>query len=88
MQVLGDEAKSMLREAVNGDGTVMYGDTLDGPFIQANLKSLIPDKEPRTVARWKDGPEDLRLRGYIRDVGYKREIFKVTTKGYELADAM
>ena len=46
---------------------------------------MIPD-EPRTIAQWVGGLEELAQLGYIRDIGYKGEAFEVTREGYEAAD--
>lgn len=88
MQALTDEAKAILREAANGDGTIMSGESLAGPFIEANGKSLIPDEEPRTAAQWKGGLKDLQQRGYVRVRSIKGGIFEVTREGYKVADGI
>lgn len=83
---LSNEAKTILLEAAAGDGTIMHLKHLGGEMIQVNGKSLIPDKNQRTIALWQGGIEDLSRRRFIKDVGYKREMFQVTREGYEAAD--
>lgn len=85
---LSNEAKSILIEAAFGNGVVMHIRTLGGEGIQANSKGMIPNSDPRTVALWRGGLEDLQHRNYIRDCGHKGELFEVTREGYEEADRL
>ena len=88
---LSEEAKAILKAAADGDGIIMRMRYLGGQVIQAGGKALIPDQDPRTVASWVGGLEDLQRRRYIKDRGYKGEVFEVTREGYkaaaELSDA-
>ena len=61
---------------------------LGGEIIQANGKSMLPDQDPRTVARWMGGIEDLQRSRYIKDVGVKGEMFEITREGYAAADEL
>jgi hypothetical protein len=85
---LSDEAKAILQAAASGDGSIMHVKYMGGEALQAGSKSLIPSDDPRVVARWVGGLEDLRRRRYIKDVGHKGEIFEVTREGYEAADEL
>lgn len=85
---LSDEAKAILMAAAAGDGRIMHVKYMDGEEIQTGGKTMIPDRDSRTIARWVGGLEDLRRRRYIRDLGHKGEIFEVTREGYEAADAL
>ncbi len=85
---LADEARAILQEAVQGDGLILSILTFGGRTIQANGKSLIPNQEPTTVARWLGGLDDLQLHECIRDSRGKDEVFEVTRRGYEVADRM
>ena len=51
-------------------------------------KSMIPDQDARTIARWTGGLEDLQRRRYIKDLGHKGEVFEVTREGFEAADGL
>lgn len=82
---LSDEAKAILKAAATGDGRIAHLRCSGGEIIQAGDQSMIPDKDPRTIARWVGGLEDLRRRRYVTDVGHKGEIFRVTREGYEAA---
>ena len=79
---LSAEARELLLEAAAGDGYIVYVLTLGGHRIETNDKNMIPDDNPRTIALWRGGFEDLRHRGYIADAGRKGEVFQVTREGY------
>lgn len=85
---LSEEAKAILKAAVAGGGIIMHLRPFGGEKIQAGRESLIPDEEPRTIASWVGGLEDLRRRRYIKDRGHKGEMFEVTREGYEAADEL
>ena len=80
------EDRSILQEAVRGDGLISLTRTFGGKSITTNGKAMIPDEKSRTVARWVGGLEELAQLGYIRNLGYKGEVFEVTREGYEAAD--
>lgn len=82
------EARSILREAVRGDGLISHIRTLGGRFITTNGKGMIPDEKPRTIAQWVGGLDELARLGYIRNLGHKGEVFEVTREGYEVVDEM
>ena len=82
------EAKIILCAAVEADGMITHTRTFGGEFIQVGDKDMIPDQEPRTLANWKAGLEELISRQYIKDRGHKGEIYDVTRVGYEAADTL
>lgn len=83
---LSDEAKAILLAGAKNNGRIMYMKYMGGQSIQAGRQSLLPNDDPRTLALWAGGLEDLQRRRYIKDVGHKGEIFEVTREGYEAAD--
>ncbi len=97
---LSDEAKTILREAASRDGMIINEPDLDNHHIFARQKQLIPDQNPRTLARWKGGLKQLRRCEYIERIGAmsevfdpteeyitpKGEVFKVTSEGYDAVD--
>ena len=85
---LSREAKSILREASLGDGLIASTRTNGCRSITINGSSIVPNQEPRTVARWVGGIEELERLGFIRALGYKREVFELTREGYEAADEL
>ena len=80
------EARSILQEAVCGDGLISSTRKFGRQSIATNGKAMIPDEKPRTIAQWIGGLEELARLGYIRDIGYKGGAFEVTREGYEAAD--
>ena len=87
-EVLSQEAKAILLEAVGGDGTVMHVRTMGGQFIQASRKWMIPDQDTKTIALWVGGLEDLQRLGYVKDIGFNGEGFEVTREGYQAANEL
>jgi len=85
---LSAEAKAILKEAASGDGHILHVRHSGGEEISTSGKSMIPAGDPRTTARWVGGLEDLQRRRYIKDLGHKGEVFKVTREGYEAADGL
>jgi len=85
---LSDEAKAILKAAVAGGGRLIHVKYMGGDDIQAGGQSMIPDKDPRTIACWLGGLEDLRRRRYVKDLGHKGEVFEVTREGFEVADEL
>ena len=85
---LSEEAKTILNAAVAHNGIVMCQRYHGGQAIQAGREALIRDQDPRTVARWMGGLEDLQRRRYIKDRGHKGELFEVTREGYDAADEL
>ena len=83
---LSSEARALLKNAAAGAGYVHRILSLAGERIQAGNTAMIPDDDPRTVARWIGGLEDLQRRRYIKHVGHKGEVFRVTRERYEAAD--
>lgn len=73
---------------MQGDGKILFLRRYGAEMIQTNGKSLTPDEDPRTIARWVGGMEDLQRRRYIQSRGHKGEIFDVTREGYQAADAL
>ena len=85
---LSYEGRSILQEAVSGDGLISLTRTFGGQSLATNGKEMIPDEKPRTIARWVGGLQELTQLGYTRGIGYKGDVFEVTREGYEAADEM
>lgn len=90
--LLDDKAIKLLKETVEDEQNprIIYIKTLSGRAIQcgnskfsANTASL----NEREMTYWEDALDSLIKGGYIKDVGYKNEIFKVTKKGYDYYDS-
>lgn len=85
---LSTEAETLLKVAAAGDGRIWHPRISGGEIIQASNNSMLPDQDPRTIALWEGGIEDLLRSRYIKDIGTKREMFEVTREGYDAADEL
>jgi len=86
---LSDDASDLLMSAVQeGNGTIMSLRTMGGLSIQAGNKQFVERGNSRSEARWRKALEDLVQLDYIRDRGFKGEIFEVTADGYDVADSL
>jgi hypothetical protein len=87
---LSREAQLLLKEASHdADGTVLRVVTMDGFSVETNGKDLVDDRSSaRSRAKWESAIDELEVSGLIADRGYKREVFGLTQRGYEVADAL
>ncbi len=88
---LSTEAKDLLKAAATdeGEGSIMYLYTAVGELIKAGRENKYCGREPREIARWKDGINDLLSRGYIEVTRQNGdEFFRVTREGYIVADEL
>lgn len=86
---LSVEARELLiQAALDKNGTVMRYRTMSGLGIQTNDRQFIERGDPRSEARWQAAFDQLRTFDLIRDVGHKGEVFTLTDRGYEVADAL
>jgi hypothetical protein len=83
---LSDDAKNMLLKAAQSDGVIIKAHSMGERRIQVNGENIISSQDPRTVAKWEGALEELEENGFIKDKGYKGEVFGVTNKGYKYAD--
>ena len=59
---------------------------LAGLSVQADKWNFVNDNSPREEARWTGAVEELETYGLIEAASYKREVFRVTKLGFEIAD--
>jgi len=86
---LSSEARTMVVEvSKDKNGILLYIRTFGGTTFQAGGRNLCPDQSPRTVAKWKDALDDLVAYNLLEPRGHKGEMFALTAKGYEVADAL
>jgi hypothetical protein len=86
---ISDDASQLLVSAVrDGNGTVLSLIAFGGLSIRAGNREFVERSNPRSEARWKKALEELVAIDYLRDQGYKGEIFEVTADGYDVADAL
>lgn len=87
---LSNEAQLLLKEASRDeDGTVLRIVTVEGLSVETNGKDLVDDGSlGRSRAKWESAVEELEESGLLVDRGHKREVFGLTQRGYEVADAL
>lgn len=83
------EARALLRAASRDEhGSILYLKVMGGPVIQVAGKRINEPRDAREQAKWDSALSELESLGLIRANSYKREIFKLTAAGYELADQL
>lgn len=86
---LSKEAAFLLKEAAtDSSGQVLYLEHLAGYVLQVKGKNLIEDANERSRALWIAALDELEKLDLLASAGSKRNIFKVTLKGYEVADRL
>lgn len=89
---LSSEARIMVLEvSKSSDGTLVYSPGRGTPprtEFQVNGKNLCPDHSLRTVVKWKRALDDLDEQKILDAVDYKGKIYKITDKGFTVADAL
>jgi len=86
---LSTEARELLLEAaLDKNGIVMRLLTMEGLSIQTNERRLSERGEPRSEARWDAALRQLCEMDLLQDVGHKGELFRLTDRGYDLADQL
>jgi hypothetical protein len=83
---LSEDAKSLLVAAKASAGRIMYLRHIGGVIIQAADRDFVNPKTDREEARWKAAIDELRGNRLIEDAGSKGEMFRLTKRGYEVAD--
>lgn len=84
--VLSREAQVLLKEAIS-DGQILHVHFIGGTAIQVGGKNLVEDSA-RSVAIWEGALSELEKSGLVQCANSKREIFRVTRDGYDLADQL
>ena len=85
---LSKEASALLTNAAVGDGTIMRSRTTSGTYAQAGELNEPQTQTPRNQAKWMAAIDELEGAGYIRDSGYKGEVYDVTDAGFEISDRL
>lgn len=86
---LGDDAKALLLGAAQDhEGVIMRFRTATGLHIRTSGRDFVPDREPRTKARWQGVLGDLVGRNLLVDRSGKGEVFGMTNLGYSVADQL
>lgn len=81
------ESAFLLVYAADGDGQIIKSHTLSSPTqISISGKQFMSDNSKRESARWIEALDRLIKWGWVKDVGYKDEIFELTGTGYSKAE--
>lgn len=79
----------MLFEAVEDrDGIILSVRTRGGLSIETNNKNMVAAQDARCQAVWQGALDELLENGLIAHAGDKGEVFRVTRRGYEVADLL
>lgn len=81
---LSREAQILLAEAARGDGQIIRLELLSGTIVQTGGKRYTEDT-PRSVAIWEGSVNELEQYSLVHSPGTKRQVFRLTREGYELA---
>lgn len=86
---LSEQAKALLVAAAKGDGHFLYLKYMGGSTVGAHgMEALFSGNNPREEARWSAAIDQLLDLGLAEDRGYKHEVFRLTNRGYELAEVL
>ena len=86
---LSEDARELLVEsAKDGSGTIIKLSTMAGLFIRTNNKSFAETGNARSEARWGQAIQELLDQKLAVDPGGKGQVFKVTYRGFEVADEL
>lgn len=85
--VLSEEAKKLLKEAINdAAGQILIIKLLEGTEIQTNNVIMNREKIGKDVAIWTAAVDELRNKELLVSVGNRNEIFQLTRLGYEVSE--
>ncbi len=83
------EANTILAAAsMSSRPSVMLCSMLSGNELCAGDIGLNITGDERSEARWEGGLEQLENCGFVKDAGFKREVFRLTKRGFEAADQL
>jgi hypothetical protein len=68
------------------DGMILHQETLGGYGLSAGSEEFMKEATPRSAAKWRAVLDDLAGRGIIELLN--PGVYRLTSKGYELADEM
>jgi len=83
-EALSDDAKNLLRAAVQSPDGQIYGSLGDNGAINAGTTRFGGDGSRRTAARWEGAIEELVRHGFAREID--EDSFELTDAAYKFAD--
>jgi phage protein U len=86
---LSREGVHLLKQAALATGgEILLLSHIGGQILQVGSTNLIEDNNDRSRAVWTAALEELEARSLVRAATAKRNVFRVTKVGYELADTL
>jgi hypothetical protein len=86
---LSKEAAYLLKlAAADPTGQILYVETLGGAVLQVQGRNLIEEGDARSLATWAAALDELEQSDLIAAYSPKRNIFKVTRKGFDVSDRL
>ena len=86
---LSEEASTLLKGVSHDEhGCITFTQDILGTEINTNGKKVMQTKDNRVIVKWKSALNELTEKGLLEEVGYRGEIFKITSPGYEIADKL
>ena len=78
----------LLVYAAESDGQIIVTENISrfGPYVEAGGFDFTASDTPRECARWKAAVEKLDRCGLVENPKYDGTVYKVTDKGYKIAD--
>jgi hypothetical protein len=82
------EAQVLLKEASSAENkdNILRRDMIGGFLVRTNDKSFGNSGNPRDRATWEGAIDELEALFLIKATSSKRELFRVTEKGYQVAE--
>ncbi|EKS06777.1 hypothetical protein [Leptospira santarosai] len=89
LPILSEEAQTLLTEgAKDGFGQILQLSFMSGKSIQTNGKTFTRNATAKEMAFWTSALLELESNDLVEAVGHQRNVFKLTRKGYELAELL
>lgn len=86
---LSPEAAKILKAASKDHGgQIMVSRQLGGTLVVTNGQSFAKEGDARSEALWEGAVAELEREMLVEDQGHEREVFAVTSRGYQVADAL
>ena len=84
------EDLSIIETAASGEGIIICAPTLSSYVLSINDKEFVDLSRTngREISSWIAAMDRLVKMGLIEELGYKKEIYKMTQKGYIIADKL
>ena len=78
----------LLWSAVKEPGDILHNVTSDGESIRVNGRQFLAGADRRIATEWIGAFRGLEKRGFVEPLSHGSDFFRVTSDGYEAADAL